>query len=144
MRVADKSMAGKARRRAVVGADPAPIRNLPNPATVQFDGIVHRHHRHRPGLPCRRTLQARSVPNHYVQAVNSAFRVWDRNRCRPDGDHSVFDAVRHAVRRLPHGERRRSGRTVRPARRRWLISQFCTLADPNNHQLIAISKTGLT
>ena len=24
---------------------------------------------------------------------------------------------------------------------RWLISQFCTVADPNNHQLIAISKT---
>ena len=25
---------------------------------------------------------------------------------------------------------------------RWLISQFCTVANPNNHQLIAISKNG--
>ena len=24
---------------------------------------------------------------------------------------------------------------------RWLISEFCTVANPNNHQLIAISQT---
>jgi subtilisin-like proprotein convertase family protein len=29
-----------------------------------------------------------------------------------------------------------------PLADRWLISQFCTIANPNNHQLIAISKTG--
>ena len=81
-------------------------------------------------------------PNHYVQTVNVTFRIWDKagnpltpvaslntlfgplgGSCGPseDGDPIVlYDQLAD----------------------RWLISQFCTVADPNNHQLIAISKTG--
>lgn len=82
-------------------------------------------------------------PNHYVQMVNTAWRVWDKtgtpltpvmslgsiwnalgaaNPCadRNDGDPIVlYDALAD----------------------RWLLSQFCTVADPFNHQLIAISQT---
>jgi subtilisin-like proprotein convertase family protein len=76
--------------------------------------------------------------NHYVQVVNTAFRIWDKagNPLTPiinlstlfaplgyagDGDPIVlYDQLAD----------------------RWLISQFDVTADPNNHQLIAISKTG--
>ncbi|MFM9904214.1 MAG: carboxypeptidase regulatory-like domain-containing protein [Pyrinomonadaceae bacterium] len=81
-------------------------------------------------------------PNHYVQTVNSTFRIWDKTgaplipvsslnalfaplggSCIPaeDGDPIVlYDQLAD----------------------RWMISEFCTVADPNNHQLIAVSKTG--
>ena len=29
-----------------------------------------------------------------------------------------------------------------PLADRWLLSQFCTVATPNNHELVAISRTG--
>lgn len=81
-------------------------------------------------------------PSHYVQAVNSTFRVFNKTgtpltavvslaslwstvpgpcATRFDGDPIVlYDSYAD----------------------RWLISQFCTIANPNNHQLIAISQTG--
>lgn len=81
-------------------------------------------------------------PNHYVQMVNSAFRIYDRTGAplipltsigalfgtipgpcagNEDGDPIVlYDQMAD----------------------RWLLSEFCTVANPNNHQLIAISQTG--
>ncbi|HEX7180496.1 MAG TPA: proprotein convertase P-domain-containing protein [Thermoanaerobaculia bacterium] len=80
-------------------------------------------------------------PNHYVQMVNLTFRVFDKagnpltaalkvsnifaslsGPCatRDDGDPIVL---------------------YDPLADRWMLSQFCTIADPFNHQLIAISQT---
>jgi subtilisin-like proprotein convertase family protein len=81
-------------------------------------------------------------PNHFVQMVNSAFRVYDRTGTplmaltsigtlfgtipgpcagNEDGDPIVlYDQLAD----------------------RWLLSEFCTVANPNTHQLIAISQTG--
>lgn len=80
-------------------------------------------------------------PGHYVQMVNSAFRIYDKTgtalgparklsslwasldgpcAARDDGDPIVlYDSVAD----------------------RWLLSQFCTVGDPTTHQLIAISQT---
>jgi subtilisin-like proprotein convertase family protein len=81
-------------------------------------------------------------PNHFVQMVNSAFRIYSRTGTplipltsigalfstipgpcagNEDGDPIVmYDQLAD----------------------RWLLSEFCTVANPNNHQLIAVSKTG--
>ena len=78
----------------------------------------------------------------YVQAVNSAFRVWDRAGnplTAPATLSALFATLPGACATTNDGD---PIVLYDQLADRWLISQFCTLADPNNHQLIAISKTG--
>ncbi|MBP6528488.1 MAG: carboxypeptidase regulatory-like domain-containing protein [Burkholderiales bacterium] len=81
-------------------------------------------------------------PTQYVQAVNSAFRVWDRAGnplTAPATLSALFATLPGACATTNDGD---PIVLYDQLADRWLISQFCTLADPNNHQLIAISKTG--
>jgi subtilisin-like proprotein convertase family protein len=81
-------------------------------------------------------------PSHYVQMVNSTFRIWDKT------GHPLVP-----VRRLsdlfaplgsPCGTRNDGHPTVLydPLADRWLLSQTCLASTPNDHQLIAVSQTG--
>ncbi len=116
--------------------------NLPNPPTVNFDGISSADTVAigQGFLPPDTTGAV--GPNHYVQAVNVAFRVWDKagNPLIPTKAISMLFAPLGA----PCGTRNDGDPIVLYDRMadRWLISQFCTATSPNNHQLIAISKTG--
>jgi hypothetical protein len=80
-------------------------------------------------------------PNHYVQAVNVAFRVFDKNGTAltpPVALSSLFSQLGE-----PCGSRNDGDPIVLydQLADRWLISQFCRATNPNNHQVIAISKT---
>lgn len=80
-------------------------------------------------------------PNHYVQMVNLMFRVYDKAGnplTAPLKVSSVFAPLG-----APCGSRDDGDPIVLydPMADRWLLSQFCTVADPFNHQVIAISKT---
>jgi subtilisin-like proprotein convertase family protein len=113
----------------------------PNPPTVNFDGIsIADTIAVGQGFLPPDTV-GEVGPNHYVQAVNSSWRVWDKagNPLTPvmtlgslwanipgpcansnDGDPVVnYDQMAD----------------------RWVISQFCVSVAPS-HQLIAVSKTG--
>lgn len=81
-------------------------------------------------------------PTQYVQAVNSAFRVWDKAGnplTAPATLSALFATLPGACATTNDGD---PIVLYDQLADRWLISQFCTLADPNNHQLIAVSKTG--
>ena len=141
MRIADKSMEGKPDGALWSEQTRAPIRNLPNPATVQFDGIslTDTSAIGQGFLPPDTTGAV--GPNHYVQAVNSAFRVWDRAGTALTATipfSTLFGTLTGSCRTSNDGD---PVVLYDQLADRWLISQFCTLADPNNHQLIAISKT---
>ena len=107
---------------------------------MQFDGISDRHPAIWSGLLPPDTTGAVG-PNHYVLAVNSGV-----SRLGPRG-HGLTATIPFSTLfgTLTGSAARRTTAIrscwVRPAADRWLISQFCTVADPNNHQLIAISKT---
>ncbi|MDQ3253418.1 MAG: hypothetical protein M3R15_05850 [Acidobacteriota bacterium] len=80
-------------------------------------------------------------PNHYVQAVNSTFRVWDKagnplTPVRSLGD--LFSTIPGPCAGDESGDPIVLYDSYAD---RWLISEFCTVANPNNHQLIAISQT---
>lgn len=80
-------------------------------------------------------------PNHYVQMVNLMFRVFDKAGnplTAPLKVSTVFAPLG-----APCGSRDDGDPIVLydPMADRWLLSQFCTVADPFNHQVIAISKT---
>ncbi len=78
-------------------------------------------------------------PNHFVQSVNSSFRVWDK------AGNPLTATTSLATLFSPLGCG--TGIDGDPIvlydqlADRWIISEFCTVANPNNHQLIAISKT---
>jgi subtilisin-like proprotein convertase family protein len=80
-------------------------------------------------------------PNHYVQMINNLFRVFDKSGAPLTPKltlGSLFATLSGAC------ANRNDGDPVvlyDPLADRWLLSQFCTVANPNNHQLIAISKT---
>lgn len=80
-------------------------------------------------------------PNHYVQMVNLMFQVFDKagNALTPPRKVSNIFAPLGA----PCGPTDDGDPIVLydPLADRWLISQFCTVADPFNHQIIAISQT---
>ncbi len=81
-------------------------------------------------------------PNHYVQIVNLAYRVYDKagNPLTPSSKVSdIFSALGPPCGDQDHGD---PIVLYDELADRWLISQFCTVADPFNHQVIAISKTG--
>jgi subtilisin-like proprotein convertase family protein len=80
-------------------------------------------------------------PNHYVQVVNLMFRVFDKAGnplTAPLKVSSIFAPLGN-----PCGPRDDGDPIVLydPLADRWMLSQFCTVADPFNHQVIAISKT---
>ncbi len=80
-------------------------------------------------------------PNHYVQAVNVTFRVYDKTGTPLTPVRSIGDLFGTIPGPCAGDE---SGDPVvhyDSLADRWLISQFCTVANPNNHQLIAISQT---
>jgi subtilisin-like proprotein convertase family protein len=80
-------------------------------------------------------------PNHYVQMINNVFRVFDKsgNPLTPRLTlGSIWATISGAC------ANRNDGDPIvlyDPLADRWLLSQFCTVANPFNHQLIAISKT---
>ncbi|HZI86561.1 MAG TPA: carboxypeptidase-like regulatory domain-containing protein, partial [Pyrinomonadaceae bacterium] len=80
-------------------------------------------------------------PNHYVQAVNVTFRVFNKAGVPLTPVRSIGDLFGTIPGPCAGDE---SGDPVvhyDSLADRWLISQFCTVANPNNHQLIAISQT---
>lgn len=80
-------------------------------------------------------------PNHYVQAVNVTFRVYNKAGVPQTPVRSIGDLFSTIPGPCAGDE---SGDPVvhyDSYADRWLISQFCTVANPNNHQLIAISQT---
>ncbi len=78
-------------------------------------------------------------PNHYVQTVNSCFRVWNKAGS-PITNTTSFVALFSAL---------GCGGSIDgdpitlydQLADRWIISEFCTVANPNDHQLVAVSKT---
>jgi len=81
-------------------------------------------------------------PANYVQTVNVAFRIWDK------AGNPLTSVASLNTLFAPIGGACGSSEDGDPIvmydqlADRWLISQFCTVANPNNHQLIAISKNG--
>src|SRR6266705_209115 len=82
-------------------------------------------------------------PNHFVQTVNVAFRVYDRTGAPLMALTSIgalFATIPGSCASTEDGD---PIVLYDQLADRWLISQFCvSVANPNNHQLIAISKTG--
>lgn len=81
-------------------------------------------------------------PANYVQTVNVTFRIWDKagNPLTPVASlNTLFGPIGGACGSSEDGD---PIVVYDQLADRWLISQFCTVANPNNHQLIAISKTG--
>jgi subtilisin-like proprotein convertase family protein len=80
-------------------------------------------------------------PNHYVQSVNSTWRVWNKAGA-PLTPVMTLGSLWASI-PGPCANTNAGDPIVLydSYADRWLISQFCTVANPNNHQLIAISKT---
>jgi subtilisin-like proprotein convertase family protein len=82
-------------------------------------------------------------PNHYVQMVNSLFRVFDKSGNPLTAKltlGSLFSGAGISAACVNSDD----GDPIvlyDPLADRWLLSQFCTVANPFNHQLIAISQT---
>ena len=120
----------------------APAPNPPNPPTVNFEGqsIADTIAVGQGFLPP--DTNGDVGPNHYVQTVNVTFRIWDK------AGNPLTAVAPLSTLFAPLGGACGSSDDGDPIvlydqlADRWLISQFCTVADPNNHQVIAISKTG--
>ncbi len=80
-------------------------------------------------------------PNHYVQAVNLNYRVYDKTGAPLTPSRKLSDIW--ASLPGPCATRNDGYPTVLydSYADRWFITQFCTVANPNNHQLIAVSQT---
>ncbi len=81
-------------------------------------------------------------PNHYVQAVNSAFRIYSRTGTALiplTSLGALFGTIPGSCAGSTDGD---PVVVYDQLADRWLISEFCTVANPNSHQLIAVSKTG--
>jgi subtilisin-like proprotein convertase family protein len=118
------------------------VPSVPNPPTVNFEGIsIADTIAVGQGFIPPDTNGAVG-PNHYVQTVNSSFRIWNKAGA------PLIPTTPFSTLFAPLGGACGSSNDGDPIvlydqlADRWLISQFCTVADPNNHQLIAISKTG--
>ncbi len=80
-------------------------------------------------------------PNHYVQIVNLMVRVFDKSGTpltAPLKVSSIFTPLGGPCLGRDDGD---PIVLYDPLADRWLVSQFCTVATPFNHQLIAISQT---
>jgi subtilisin-like proprotein convertase family protein len=81
-------------------------------------------------------------PGHYVSIVNLTYRIYDKagNPLIPARKlSSIFGALGGACVGRDDGD---PVVLYDPLADRWLISQFCTIRNPNSHQLLAVSKTG--
>src|SRR5262249_10079989 len=85
-------------------------------------------------------------PNHIVEIVNSAFRVWDKTGTPLTGVvflNQLFDPLGGACTGVAAGNDGDPIVLYDPLADRWLISEFClTVTAGSTHQLIAISRTG--
>ena len=120
----------------------APSPNPPNPPTVNFEGqsIADTIAVGQGFLPP--DTNGDVGPAHYVQTVNVTFRIWDKagNPLTPVASlNTLFGPIGGACGSSEDGD---PIVVYDQLADRWLISQFCTVANPNNHQLIAISKNG--
>lgn len=120
-----------------------PIPNIPNLPTVNFLGLSQ---------PDNASVGIGAVLppdptgevglNHYVQAVNLTFRIWDK------AGNPLVAAKRMSTLFAalgPPASTRDDGDPIvmyDQLADRWIISQFMVLFNPNPHQLIAVSKTG--
>lgn len=81
-------------------------------------------------------------PNHYVQIVNLMYRIFDKTGAPLTPARrvsTIFSALPGPCATTDDGD---PIVLYDPLADRWLISQFCvSVANPNNHQLIAISQT---
>jgi subtilisin-like proprotein convertase family protein len=135
-RTADQALSTKSAR----GDAPAP--NPPNPPSLSFEGqsIADTIAVGQGFLPP--DTNGDVGPNNYVQTVNVTFRIWDKagNALTPVASlNTLFGPLGGSCGSSEDGD---PIVVYDQLADRWLISQFCTVADPNNHQLIAISKTG--
>ena len=81
-------------------------------------------------------------PNHFVQMVNSAFRIYSRTGTPLIPLTSIgalFSTVPGPCANSEDGD---PIVLYDQLADRWILSEFCVVANPNNHQLIAISQTG--
>jgi subtilisin-like proprotein convertase family protein len=120
----------------------APSPNPPNPPSLSFEGqsIADTIAIGQGFLPP--DTNGDVGPNHYVQTVNVSFRIWDKagNPLTPVASlNTLFGPLGGACGSSEDGD---PIVLYDQLADRWMISQFCTVANPNNHQLIAISKTG--
>jgi hypothetical protein len=84
-------------------------------------------------------------PNHYVQMTNIRFRIWDKagNPLIPARSLASLFAPLGSTNRCSNVNDGDPVVVYDPLADRWLLSQFCnSFANPNNHQLVAISTTG--
>jgi hypothetical protein len=125
---------------ALQSGDVAP--NIPA-ASLTFDGLSNNDNLTLFGgtvLPSDATIDV--GPNHIVQTVNLAFRVYNKSGTPLTAVAKLSSLF--APLGSPCGSRNDGDPVVLydPLADRWLISQFCLSFNPNMHQLIAISKTG--
>ena len=81
-------------------------------------------------------------PNHFVQMVNSAFRIYNRTGTPVIPLTSIgalFSTIPGPCANSEDGD---PIVLYDQLADRWILSEFCTVANPNNHQLIAVSQTG--
>ena len=81
-------------------------------------------------------------PSHYVQMVNSAFRIYDRTGAPLIALTSLgtlFGTIPGPCAGSTDGQ---PIVLYDQFADRWLLSETCSVANPNNHQLVAISQTG--
>jgi subtilisin-like proprotein convertase family protein len=140
-RVVSSNQVKKVRPGAGTLATPAP-QALPTPA-VSFEGISQSD-----TIPLGQgylppDTNGAAGPNHYVQTVNVTFRVWNKTGTPLTNTATLSSLF------APLGGPCASTDDGDPVvlydqlADRWIISQFCvSVTNPNNHQLIAVSKTG--
>ncbi len=114
---------------------------LPGPGT-SFDGLNSDDNA---ALLGRRVIPPDTVgdvgPNHYVEMVNLTWRVFDKSGSPLTPARklsSIWALLGGPCSTVDDGD---SIVAYDPLADRWLLSQFCTIANPNDHQLFAISQT---
>jgi subtilisin-like proprotein convertase family protein len=116
--------------------------NPPNPPSISFDGISFTE---TVGIGqgfLPPDVNGEVGLNHFVQTVNSAFRIWDKagNPLTAPLTLTALFAPLGAVGTADDGD---PIVLYDQLADRWIISQFViSIANPNNHQIIAVSKTG--
>jgi subtilisin-like proprotein convertase family protein len=81
-------------------------------------------------------------PNHFVETVNVAFRIYNKTGTPLIPLTSIGTLFGTIPGPCANNEDGDPIVMYDQLADRWLISEFCTVANPNNHQLIAVSKTG--
>jgi len=112
------------------------------PPIVSFDGISNQDNFAAFGFRVSPPDTNMDVgPNHIVQIVNLMYRIYDKTGTPlipPRKVSTIFSALAGPCATSDNGDPIALYDALAD---RWLISQFCTIANPNTHQLIAISQT---